>query len=313
MKRATSHTFTYPKALKAICIGLLKLNYNPMKQISFFIVALLCLAIYSCSDDGELVEEPTYSKENTTISLEGVFDPSLSVIRDQDTILQAVFGDATKTWSDSKYYDITTASIEVNYQLVNTETGEVYLDTITTISRSTELDLSFFSLGDGIAPLLASDDENIDPAPENYVNLRFLNLATGSLENKIIDLVYYPYHEDPDTYSYVMDTTTVLATVEDIAYGEFSDYYIIPLKTVMEAESDIGQIGVKAYDSSTGELLTVSGVSTDGYYDEVCAIYYPYYGGYNDVTILITYHGATEMYGVPMYKFKVVEALSHKE
>ena len=86
-------------------------------------------------------------------------------------------------------YDITTP-MELNYQLVNIETCEVYLDTTTTISHSTELELRFFSLGDGIVPLLTGDDESIDPAPEGYVNIRFLNPATTPLENKTINLVY---------------------------------------------------------------------------------------------------------------------------
>jgi len=314
-----------------ICTGLLKLNYNPMKQISFFVAALLCLAIYSCSDDGELVEEPTYSKENTTISLEGVFAPSLSVIRDQDTVLQVVTGDEAKTWEArvEGYYDITTP-IEVNYQLVNTETDEVYLDTTTTISHSTELELRFFSLGGGIAPLLAGDDESIDPAPDGYVNIRFLNLATGPLENKTINLVYYPYHEDPDTYSFVMDTAC--AKAENIDYGDMNAIRQVPLLEDMVEFSSLGFIGVKAYDSTTGELLTISGVSDDGFFDEIGALgsmigislYVDSYWGYVDgvfsrisnrlVTILITDNKeATEKYGVPMYNFDVVEALSYKE
>ena len=59
--------------------------------------ALLCLAIYSCFDEGELAEEP-YSKENTTISLEGIFEPSLSVVRDQNTVLQVIAGDEAEAW-----------------------------------------------------------------------------------------------------------------------------------------------------------------------------------------------------------------------
>ena len=305
-----------------------------MKQISFFVAALLCLAIYSCSDDGELVEEPTYSEENTTISLEGVFDPSLSVVRDQDTVvLQVVTGDEAKTWEArvEGYYDITTP-IEVNYQLVNTETGEVYLDTTTTINHSTELELRFFSLGGGIAPLLAGDDESIDMAPDGYVNIRFLNLATGPLENKTINLVYYPYYEDPDTYSWVM-MDNACAKAENIDYGDMDAIRQVPLfADMVELSPVVGFIGVKAYDSTTGELLTISGVSDNGYFDEIGALgsaagisqYNDYHFGYVDgvysrisnrlVTFLITDNEEkTAKYGVPMYNFDVVEALSYKE
>lgn len=298
-----------------------------MKQISFFIAVLLCLAIYSCSDDGELVEETIFCEEEVTIKLEGVFDPSLSLLRNGDTVMQAFSGDPAMKWKgfSGDLYDITTPAY-VNYQLVNTNTGELYTDTTIALVHQADMKMNFFSFGGGVAPMLIGELDTLAAAPEGYVSIRFINLGTGPIENKTIDLVYYQYLMDPDTYSFVMDTT-VLAKVEGIAYNSFDAIMQVPIfrgPYGMEENSDQG-VGMKAYDSSTGELLTESGISDGEYNDEMSpfsSLYifsnidysdYNYSNGQgcNLVTILITdYPERTELYGAPMYHFKKVDALS---